>query len=87
MGNLEREDVEKHYVLEDVPWVQFFDQAVALHGAFWHQEFGHIHSHGCVNLAPIDARWLYAFTSPHLPLGWSAVYPTKTEPGTVVRVH
>ena len=87
MDNLEKEDVEKHYALEDVPWVQFFDKAVALHGAFWHRDFGHIHSHGCVNLAPIDARWLYAFTSPHLPLGWTAVYPTKTEPGTVVRVR
>ena len=87
MDNLEKEDVEKHYALEDVPWVQFFDKAVALHGAFWHHDFGHIHSHGCVNLAPLDARWLYAFTSPHLPIGWSAVYPTKSELGTVVRVR
>jgi lipoprotein-anchoring transpeptidase ErfK/SrfK len=96
MDNLEKEDLEKypdgshearHYSLEDVPWVQFFDKAVALHGAFWHRDFGHIHSHGCVNLAPIDARWLYAFTSPHLPIGWTAVYPTKSEPGTVVRVR
>ncbi|MBS2013351.1 MAG: L,D-transpeptidase [Deltaproteobacteria bacterium] len=87
MDNLEKEDVEKHYALEDVPWVQFFDKAVALHGAFWHRDFGHVHSHGCVNLAPLDARWLYAFTSPHLPVGWTAVYPTKAEPGTVIRVR
>lgn len=87
MDNLEKEDVEKHYALEDVPWVQFFDKAIALHGAFWHRDFGHVHSHGCVNLAPLDARWLYAFTSPHLPIGWTAVYPTKAEPGTVVRVR
>jgi lipoprotein-anchoring transpeptidase ErfK/SrfK len=87
MDNLEKEDVEKHYALEDVPWVQFFDKAVALHGVFWHHDLGHIHSHGCVNLAPIDARWLYAFTSPHLPIGWTAVYPTKSEPGTVIRVR
>jgi lipoprotein-anchoring transpeptidase ErfK/SrfK len=87
MDNLEKEDIEKHYALEDVPWVQFFDKAVALHGAFWHRDFGHIHSHGCVNLAPIDARWLYAFTAPHLPVGWTAVYPTKAEPGSVVRVR
>ena len=87
MDNLEKEDVEKHYALEDVPWVQFFDKAVALHGAFWHHDFGHVHSHGCVNLAPLDARWLFAFTGPHLPIGWTAVYPTKTEPGTMVRVR
>lgn len=87
MDNLEKEDIEKHYALEDVPWVQFFDKAVAIHGAFWHRDFGHIHSHGCVNLAPIDARWLYAFTAPHLPVGWTAVYPTKSELGTLVRVR
>jgi lipoprotein-anchoring transpeptidase ErfK/SrfK len=87
MDNLEKEDIEKHYALEDVPWVQFFDKAVALHGVFWHRDLGHIHSHGCVNLAPIDARWLYAFTAPHLPIGWTAVYPTKSELGTVVRVR
>jgi lipoprotein-anchoring transpeptidase ErfK/SrfK len=87
MDNLEKEDIEKHYALEDVPWVQFFDKAVALHGVFWHRDFGHIHSHGCVNLAPIDARWLYAFTSPHLPMGWTAVFPTRAEPGAVVRVR
>lgn len=87
MSNLDNEDVEKHYALEDVPWVQFFSKAVALHGAFWHRNFGHVHSHGCVNLAPIDARWLYAFTSPHLPIGWTAVFPTAVEQGTVIRVH
>lgn len=87
MDNLEKDDVEHHYALEDVPWVQFFDKAIALHGAFWHRDFGHIHSHGCVNLAPLDARWLFAFTGPHLPQGWTAVYPTKLEPGTAVRVR
>ena len=87
MDNLEKEDIEKHYALEDVPWVQFFDKAVALHGVFWHRDFGHVHSHGCVNLSPLDARWLYAFTAPHLPVGWTAVYPTKTEPGTAIRVR
>jgi lipoprotein-anchoring transpeptidase ErfK/SrfK len=87
MDNLDKDDVEHHYAIEDVPWVQFFDKAVALHGAFWHHDFGHIHSHGCVNLAPIDARWLFAFTGPHLPEGWTAVYPTKMEPGTPIRVR
>lgn len=87
MDNLDKDDVERHYAIEDVPWVQFFDKAVALHGAFWHRDFGHVHSHGCVNMAPLDARWLFAFTGPHLPVGWTAAYPTKLEPGTVVRVR
>jgi lipoprotein-anchoring transpeptidase ErfK/SrfK len=87
MDNLDKEDVDRHYAIEDVPWVQFFDKAIALHGAFWHKDFGHVHSHGCVNMAPLDARWLFAFTSPHLPLGWTATLPTKMEPGAVVRVR
>jgi L,D-transpeptidase catalytic domain len=87
MDNLEREDAEKHYSIEDVPWVMFFDKAVALHGAFWHRDFGRVHSHGCVNLAPIDARYLFEFTAPHLPSGWSAVFPTRLEKGTLVRVR
>jgi lipoprotein-anchoring transpeptidase ErfK/SrfK len=87
MDNLDKEDVDRHYAIEDVPWVQFFDKAIALHGAFWHHDFGRVHSHGCVNLAPLDARWLFAFTSPHLPVGWMAVLPMKLEPGAVVRVR
>lgn len=87
MDNLDKDDVDRHYAIEDVPWVQFFDGAIALHGAFWHRDFGHVRSHGCVNLAPLDARWLFAFTGPHLPAGWTAALPTKLEPGTVVRVR
>jgi lipoprotein-anchoring transpeptidase ErfK/SrfK len=87
MDNLERDDVENHYSIEDVPWVMFFDKAVALHGTFWHRDFGRVHSHGCVNLAPLDARKMFYWTAPHLPKGWSAVLPTALEPGTLVQVR
>jgi len=87
MDNLDKDDADRHYALEDVPWVQFFDKSIALHGVFWHRDFGHVHSHGCVNLTPLDARWLYAFTSPHLPAGWTAALPTKIEQGTAIRVR
>jgi hypothetical protein len=87
MDNVERDDVEPHYSLEDVPYVQFFDHAVGLHGAYWHRDFGHVKSHGCVNLAPLDAKWLFDFTEPRLPAGWAAAYPTDYDPGTVVRVQ
>lgn len=87
MGNLENEEADEHYSIEDVPWVQFFDKAIALHGAFWHRDFGHVHSHGCVNLAPRDAAWLFQFTGPHLPRGWIAALPTELEQGTLVRVR
>ncbi len=48
-----------YYFLEDVPWTLYFNADIALHGAYWHNSFGYRHSHGCVNLAPLDARWLY----------------------------
>jgi lipoprotein-anchoring transpeptidase ErfK/SrfK len=47
------------YYLEDVPWTMYFDEARALHGAYWHNGYGYPRSHGCVNLSPGDARWLY----------------------------
>ena len=47
------------YYLENVPWTMYFDQARALHGAYWHNKFGYQFSHGCVNLSPGDAHWLY----------------------------
>jgi hypothetical protein len=89
MDNVERDDIEAHYSLEDVPYVQFFDRGVALHGTYWHRDFGHVKSHGCVNLAPLDARWLFDFTGPRLPAGWVAAYPPPggVDPGTVVRVR
>jgi len=63
------------YSIEDVPWTQYFHNNVALHGAFWHGGFGLVRSHGCVNLSPPDARWLFGFTEPALPDGWHSVTP------------
>ncbi|MBN1666974.1 MAG: L,D-transpeptidase [Anaerolineales bacterium] len=47
------------YYLEDVPWTMYFDEARALHGAYWRANLGFPQSHGCVNLSIGDARWLY----------------------------
>jgi lipoprotein-anchoring transpeptidase ErfK/SrfK len=87
MANTDRGDLEAHYSLEDVPYVQFFNGSVALHGTYWHRDFGHIRSHGCVNLAIADARWLFAFTGPRLLDGWVAAYPTPVDDATIVRVR
>jgi lipoprotein-anchoring transpeptidase ErfK/SrfK len=87
MGNSAAVDVEAHYALEEVPYVQFFDHAVALHGTYWHRDFGRSRSHGCVNLAPLDARWLFSFTGPRMPAGWTATYPTPLDEGSIVRVR
>jgi len=52
-------DRSDYYYLEDVPWTMYFDQARALHATYWHTLFGYPQSHGCVNLSPGDANWLY----------------------------
>jgi len=75
------------YSIEDVPYIQYFNGGYALHGAFWHAEFGHVKSHGCVNLAPWDAKTIFGWTEPQLPEGWHAVLSSKERPGTRVVVH
>lgn len=70
---------EEAYSIEDVPWTQYFSNNVALHGAFWHGGFGLVRSHGCVNLSPSDARWLFGFLGPALPEGWHSVFPEGEE--------
>lgn len=87
MDNLEDENAARYYRMETVPFVQYFSKGVGLHGAFWHRSFGRVRSHGCINLAPLDAQRLFFWTSPRLPSGWTAVVPTTHEPGTVIRVR
>jgi hypothetical protein len=52
-------DRSDYYYLEDVPWTMYYDEARALHGAYWHTYYGYVQSHGCVNLAPGDAQWIF----------------------------
>ncbi|HEX9797337.1 MAG TPA: L,D-transpeptidase [Anaerolineales bacterium] len=52
-------DRSDYYYLQDVPWVLYYDQARAIHGAYWHNGYGYPRSHGCVNLSPVDANWFY----------------------------
>ncbi len=47
------------YYLQEVPWTMYFDDQIALHGAYWHDGFGYRRSHGCVNLTITDAHWLF----------------------------
>lgn len=59
------------YYLTDVPYVMYFYEDYAIHGAYWHNSFGTPMSHGCVNVSPVDAGWLFE---------WAPV-------GTLVSVH
>ncbi len=74
------------YSIEDVPWTMYFEGSYALHAAFWHDGFGRVRSHGCVNLAPADARWLFEWTTPGLPPGWHGIIASTRAPGTWVHI-
>jgi len=80
------DEVGEEFELRDVPYVQYFDkEGYALHGAYWHDRFGVPKSHGCINLAPEDARRIFYWTEPQVPTGWHAVLlPLK---GTVLFIH
>lgn len=45
------------------PWTMYFHGDYAIHGTWWHNQFGTPRSRGCVNLAVEDARWLYSWAS------------------------
>ncbi|MEB2312936.1 MAG: L,D-transpeptidase [Sorangiineae bacterium] len=75
------------YSIEDVPFVQYYQGSYAIHAAFWHQNFGVQMSHGCVNLAPLDAKWVFLFTDPRLPRGWHGIWSTTEHPGSRIVVH
>jgi len=56
--------------LPGVPWDSYItDTGVAIHGTYWHNDFGHPHSHGCINMVPQDAKWIYRWTLPTVPPG------------------
>lgn len=48
-----------YYDLPNVPWTMFFYQGYAIHGTYWHTNFGTRMSHGCVNLPTDEAKWFY----------------------------
>ena len=59
MDNLDDESATENYAIQAVPWVMYFEHGYGLHGTFWHRDFGNKHSHGCVNLTPLDAERLF----------------------------
>jgi len=80
---------EDPYSVATVPWTQFFspEKELALHTAYWHDSFGNQRSHGCINLAPRDARWLYFWSDPQVPPGWTMAAGVVEAPGSIVRVR
>jgi hypothetical protein len=81
---MDGDEVGDEFDLRDVPYVQYFKEGFALHAAYWHDGFGTPRSHGCVNLSPLDARWLFAWTLPSVPVAWHGAMSAR---GTLVSIH
>jgi len=59
--------IEAKYDVSGVPWVTYFtDTGAAIHGAYWRNNFGYPKSHGCINVTPDAARWIYRWTQPYV---------------------
>jgi lipoprotein-anchoring transpeptidase ErfK/SrfK len=79
---------DHEFELRDVPWVQYFKGGYAIHAAYWHDDFGKSRSHGCVNLSPIDARYVFFWSTPGVPEHWHGAYAgDPLEAGTMVNIH
>ena len=76
---------ENTYHLPGVPWVSFFTgTGVAFHGTYWHNDYGRPSSRGCINLTPDDAKFLYRWTQPVVPI--RTPYLNQPGEGTLVKV-
>jgi len=84
---MDSNEVGEEFSLRDVPYVQYFETGYALHGAYWHDGFGEPRSHGCINLAEIDAAWLFKWTGPELPKEWHGVMARPMSTGTQIWIH
>ncbi|NOY99883.1 MAG: L,D-transpeptidase [Chloroflexi bacterium] len=70
-----------------ISWSTFFSgDGIAIHAAFWHNDFGSPRSHGCVNARPEDAKWIFCWTTPHVSLEQSELRMTWPDHGTLVDV-
>lgn len=56
------------YYLPNVEWVSYFLAGYAVHGTYWHSNFGQPMSHGCVNMTNDDAKWIYSWAPKGTPV-------------------
>ena len=72
------------YDLPGVPWICYINEkGVAFHGTYWHNDFGRPRSHGCINLTPTAAKWIYRWTLPNVPPYDESLYENY---GTIVDI-
>ena len=76
-----------YYYLPNVPYVMFFYQGFGIHGTYWHNNFGHPMSHGCVNMAIPDAEKLFYWADPPLDAEGKSKMASNDVKGTRVIVR
>ncbi|RJP46397.1 MAG: L,D-transpeptidase [Armatimonadetes bacterium] len=80
-------DLGTYYDLPNVPHNMFFYLGYAIHGAYWHNNFGQRMSHGCVNSPLANVAQLFEWSGPVVPPGQNIVRASIDNPGTRVFVH
>ncbi len=81
------QELGTYYNLPNVPHNMFFYGGYALHGAYWHNNFGTPMSHGCVNEPLANAAQIFEWAGPVVPAGTGHVRASAENPGTRVYVH
>lgn len=82
-----------YYYLPNVPYTMFFANAevprwrgFGIHGTYWHDNFGHPMSHGCINMKTEEVAQVYQWAQPDLQ-GKSSIHATADNPGTKVVIY
>lgn len=83
-------ELNTYYYLPNVPYVMYFYndripkiRGYGIHGTYWHNNFGHPMSHGCINMKTEEVAQLYHWAEPDLR-GRSSIYASSDNPGTPV---
>lgn len=83
--NMTAGDNQSGYSTPAVPWsTSISGDGIAIHGAFWHNAFGERRSHGCINVLPEDAKWIFRWTTPYVSLPQSEMRVSLPDHGTIV---
>lgn len=88
------EEWETYYYLPNVPYTMYFyndeipkSRGYGIHGAYWHDNFGHPMSHGCINMKTEEVEQLFFWANPVIKDGQHSVYADEENTGTRVIIY
>ena len=83
--NMTAGSFQSGYSTPAVPWSTMISgDGIAIHGAFWHNAFGEKRSHGCINVTPEDAKWIFRWTTPYISTAQNEMRLSLPDHGTIV---